>query len=184
MVGDLEMAVEYMGRAVQLKPDNADAHYNLANALRKQGNLDEAVACYRRALILKPDNADAHSNLGNALNERGKLDEAVACYRRRRLRAEAGLCRGALQPGQYAQGTGKAGRSGGLLPAVVFFPANPTQLCQPNPTAPAPAPTFYGFFFFFFFFFFLMQLAFSSREFSSCIRTLPRRNINIFLFCA
>ena len=75
-------AVACYRRALELKPDYAEAHNNLGNALKDQGKLDEAVACYRRALELKPDYAEAHNNLGNALKEQGKLDEAVACYRR------------------------------------------------------------------------------------------------------
>jgi predicted O-linked N-acetylglucosamine transferase (SPINDLY family) len=69
-------------RALELKPDYAEAHNNLGVALKDQGRLDEAVACYRRALELKPDFAEAPNNLGNALKDQGKLDEAVACYRR------------------------------------------------------------------------------------------------------
>ena len=75
-------AVACYRRALELKPDYAEAHNNLGNALKDQGKLDEAVACYRRALELKPDYAEAHNNLGNALKDQGKLDEAVACYRR------------------------------------------------------------------------------------------------------
>ena len=67
---------------LELKPDYAEAHNNLGNALKDQGKLDEAMACYRRALELKPDYAEAHNNLGNDLGTQGKLDEAVACYRR------------------------------------------------------------------------------------------------------
>jgi predicted O-linked N-acetylglucosamine transferase (SPINDLY family) len=76
-------------RALQLKPDYAEAHNNLGIALRLQGALEEAVASYRRALQLKPDYAEAHSNLGNSLKDQGQLDEAVACYRRA---IECGLC--------------------------------------------------------------------------------------------
>ena len=80
--GKLDEAVACYRRALELKPDYAEAHNNLGNALKDQGKLDEAVACYRRALELKPDYAEAHNNLGNALKDQGKLDEAVACYRR------------------------------------------------------------------------------------------------------
>ena len=43
-------AVACCRRALELKPDYADAAYNLGNALAAQGKLEEAVACYRRAL--------------------------------------------------------------------------------------------------------------------------------------
>ena len=42
-------------RALDLKPDFAEAHSNLGNALKDQGKLDAAVDCCRRALDLKPD---------------------------------------------------------------------------------------------------------------------------------
>ena len=62
-------------RALELKPDYADAYSNLGNALTDQGKLDEAVATYRKALELKPDNVKALNNRGLALAGQGKLDE-------------------------------------------------------------------------------------------------------------
>ena len=75
-------------RALELKPDYAEAHNNLGIALKEQGNLDEAIACYRRALELKPDYAEAHSNLLFTLQYRtgvtpAALAEAHAEYDRR-----------------------------------------------------------------------------------------------------
>jgi predicted O-linked N-acetylglucosamine transferase (SPINDLY family) len=80
--GKPDDAVACYRRALELKPDYADAHYNLGNAFQDQGKLEEAVACYRRALERKPDYAGAHLNMGNAFQAQGELEEAVACYRR------------------------------------------------------------------------------------------------------
>jgi tetratricopeptide (TPR) repeat protein len=63
-----------------LKPDFAEAHYNLGNSLNELGRLDEAETSYTRAIALKPDYAEAHSNLGNTLKELGRLDEAEASF--------------------------------------------------------------------------------------------------------
>ena len=60
-------------QAIRLKPDYAEAHSNLGNALRAMGQLDEAIAAYRQAIRLQPDLADAHVNLGNVLKVRGQL---------------------------------------------------------------------------------------------------------------
>ena len=67
-------------RALAHKPDFAEAHNNLGNALMVQGKLDEAMVSYERALAHKPNFAEAHYNLGNTLQCLGKLDEAVICY--------------------------------------------------------------------------------------------------------
>ena len=69
-------------KTAQLMPGEADAHYNLAVALKSFGLLDDAAASYRKAVKLKPDYAEAHSNLGNVLKDLGQLDAAVASYRR------------------------------------------------------------------------------------------------------
>jgi predicted O-linked N-acetylglucosamine transferase (SPINDLY family) len=68
-------------QAIVIKPDYAEAHSNLGNALKDQGKLDEAIAAYHRAIAIKPDYAEVHSNLGNALRDQGKLGEAIAAHR-------------------------------------------------------------------------------------------------------
>ena len=56
------------------------AHYNLAIALRANGETDRAIAHYRQAVTLRPDYAEAHYNLGRILVEKGELNEAIAHY--------------------------------------------------------------------------------------------------------
>jgi len=67
-------------KAVEINPEDVEAHYNLGNTLKALGRLDEAEASFRQAIALKPDFATAHSNLGNTLQELGRLDEAEASY--------------------------------------------------------------------------------------------------------
>jgi len=69
-------------RAAQLSPDDAEAQYSLANALRDLGRLDEAAASYRNALTLKPDYLTALTNLGKVLRLQGRAAEAEASCRR------------------------------------------------------------------------------------------------------
>ena len=75
-------AVACFERALALKPDYAEGHYNFGNALASQGKLDAAVGEFRRALELKPDYVDAWNNLGNALKELEQLDAAISSWRR------------------------------------------------------------------------------------------------------
>ena len=64
-------------RALQLKPDYADAHNNLGGILSSLGRLDEAIQEYREALREDPRHAAAHNNLGNALVRQGHAAEAL-----------------------------------------------------------------------------------------------------------
>jgi predicted O-linked N-acetylglucosamine transferase (SPINDLY family) len=81
-LGNHEVAIEYIGRAIGAKRTEAAFHYNLACVFIAQKKLDEAVACCHWALELKPDFPEVHNHLGIACKEQGKLDEAVACHRR------------------------------------------------------------------------------------------------------
>jgi predicted O-linked N-acetylglucosamine transferase (SPINDLY family) len=75
-------ALARFDKAIQLKPDYADAYINRGNALQDLKRLDEAVASYDRAIQLSPGHVDAHYNRGNALQQLQRLDEAVASYDR------------------------------------------------------------------------------------------------------
>ena len=71
--GQFGEAMAAYRRALELKPDYAEAHNNLGNALRSGwAGSTKPSAAYRRALELKPDYADAHNNLGDALWDGGQ----------------------------------------------------------------------------------------------------------------
>jgi tetratricopeptide (TPR) repeat protein len=59
-----EAAVCYR-RALSVEPDSADAHNELGNVLKDQGDFPGADACYRRSIALKWDHAKAHFNLAD-----------------------------------------------------------------------------------------------------------------------
>jgi tetratricopeptide (TPR) repeat protein len=69
-------------RARTLKPDFAEAHNNLGNALLQQDKIDDAVVHLERALVLMPDFVAAHYNLGIALSRKDRSEEAKAHYER------------------------------------------------------------------------------------------------------
>ena len=62
--------------------DNAEAHYNLGNALLKKDEVNEAIVHYQTALQIAPRSADVHNNLGNALIKKGDVNEAIAQYQK------------------------------------------------------------------------------------------------------
>jgi serine/threonine protein kinase/tetratricopeptide (TPR) repeat protein len=76
-----EPAIGLYRAALAVRPKSPALHFDLAVALRDQGNPEEAVAEYQEALRLRPDYPVAHYNLGNTLHEQQNLAGAVAEYR-------------------------------------------------------------------------------------------------------
>ncbi len=62
-------------RALEIKPDFAEAHNNLGIVLQDLGRSDEAAESYRRALEIKPDFVEARTNLLFTLNYTAHLPE-------------------------------------------------------------------------------------------------------------
>jgi tetratricopeptide (TPR) repeat protein len=67
MKGQVDKAIRQYHEAIRLKPNHANAYYNLGLALAVKGQVDEAIRQFQEALRLKPDHADARRNLDLAL---------------------------------------------------------------------------------------------------------------------
>jgi predicted O-linked N-acetylglucosamine transferase (SPINDLY family) len=80
--GNLDAALELLGRAIVLEPAVAEHQYNRGELLRRAGRWDEAIASLDRAIALKPRLANAHATRACVVQQQGRLDEAVAAYRR------------------------------------------------------------------------------------------------------
>ncbi|MGQ9661576.1 MAG: tetratricopeptide repeat protein [Kiritimatiellia bacterium] len=79
--GDLEKAIEFFQRAVELEPRSDAAFNNLGNAFFLLGNLTEAVRCYRCAIDINRRNWEAWHNYGMALKRQADLRGAESCFR-------------------------------------------------------------------------------------------------------
>ena len=75
-----QSAIDYLDRALTIKPDYAEAYNNRGTALQELKRLEEALASYDQALRIKPDYAEAYSNRGNALRELKRLEESLASH--------------------------------------------------------------------------------------------------------
>ena len=62
-LGRLEEAEGCLRQAIILKPDFAEAHYNLGITLKELGRLKEAKSSYMQAIALKPNYTEAFWNL-------------------------------------------------------------------------------------------------------------------------
>lgn len=73
--------VQYLD-ALRLKPDFAEAHYNLGVACREMELIDKALDSFRQATECKPGFAEAHNALGEMLGAKGRLPEAVEQFQK------------------------------------------------------------------------------------------------------
>lgn len=108
--GQLDDAIKYYRKAVELRPGYAQAQSNLGNLLLRKGQTDEAlshlekalkfaegfnnvasgymqkgkieeaITYYQRAIEIDPNYAEAHNNLGVALLQNGRIEEAITHY--------------------------------------------------------------------------------------------------------
>ena len=70
-------AAAYVGRAVMLDPDFAEAHNDRGVILAANGLFAEALPCFERAVALNPRYSEARNNLGQGLRSLGRFDEAL-----------------------------------------------------------------------------------------------------------
>lgn len=74
---EFERALPHLKQAVQLAPEQAEFHNNLANAYQALGQTALAAQHYREALRLKSPYPEAHNNLGTLLYKQGEY--SLAC---------------------------------------------------------------------------------------------------------
>lgn len=68
--------------AVSKSPNNAAAHYNLANIYQKVGDFEKAALEYQKTLESDPTHPGAHNNLASYLFSQGKPDDAEFHYQK------------------------------------------------------------------------------------------------------
>ncbi len=67
-------------KAVSIKPDYVDAHFNLGNIFRETGDSNNAIISYKKIIEISPKHDSAMYNLGVTFQELGELDDAIEYY--------------------------------------------------------------------------------------------------------
>ncbi len=75
--GEHDRALEDYSKAIELKPDYADAYHDRGVTYGRKGEYDRALENFSKAIELKPDDADAYHNRGVAYNKKGEHDRAL-----------------------------------------------------------------------------------------------------------
>lgn len=64
LLNDYPDAARYLQKAIQMDPNNVEAHYHLGRVAYQQNRFEQAIAEFQRALQLDPGNTKAQNNLG------------------------------------------------------------------------------------------------------------------------
>ena len=79
--GDTAQGEQWLRLSVQLEPDRAEFHANLANLLRGRQKFKQAERFYRRALQLAPGHRAARRSLALTLSDLGRFEESETVCR-------------------------------------------------------------------------------------------------------
>lgn len=69
-------------RAIEWRPNAAEAHYRLGVCLDKVDRYDEAVAAFERAIEISPRTSDYYQSLGFAYESVNERKKAIECFKR------------------------------------------------------------------------------------------------------
>jgi len=76
------IAIDLIGKAIEIQPDVAQFHSNRGEMCRMLKRLDQAIHHGEQAVRLSPSKAQAHSNLGIAYYDNRNYARAAACQRK------------------------------------------------------------------------------------------------------
>ena len=77
---EYELALKAFDKAIEMKPDYAEAWYNKGITLSKLGRYDEALKAFDKAIEIKPNYAEAWYNKGITLGKLNRYDEALKAF--------------------------------------------------------------------------------------------------------
>jgi len=79
---DPQAAAGFLQKVIRLRPDSANAHFNLGNILQRDGQFKKAIARFREVIRIEPDYHQAYFRLGICYSTTGQLNDAIYCYRK------------------------------------------------------------------------------------------------------
>jgi len=79
-MNQLEGAAKMFGISISIRPNYAEAHFNLGVVLKDLGQIDAAIESYKKAITISPNYSDAHNNLGNIFLDLGLYKDAIESF--------------------------------------------------------------------------------------------------------
>ena len=75
-----DLAKPLLLKAIQIQPNNVDAHYNLGLLYKELGDYQKASSSYDKTIQIQPNNIKALNNFGNIQRELGEYQKAINSY--------------------------------------------------------------------------------------------------------
>lgn len=82
--GEHQRAIELLRRAIELRPDDSRAHFNLGVAFVNSGDYSQAAKAYEQVIEINPAHTRAHLYLSDIYVKLGRIAESKALERRAR----------------------------------------------------------------------------------------------------
>jgi len=76
----IDEAIPYLQKTVELRPELADGHYNLGSLYLFKKQLDPAAAEFQKTIELDPRHAFAYYKLGNVLAQKGLVEQSIPYF--------------------------------------------------------------------------------------------------------
>ncbi len=80
--GNLDKALEFANRAVELQPDDMEPHIAAGDVLLRKRRVSEAIGHFQKAISIRPDYGEGYSHLGSAYLLSGRFAEAKEQYQK------------------------------------------------------------------------------------------------------
>lgn len=80
--GQLQEAIYFYQKAIQIDSNITDAYYNLGTIFKRRGQLDEAITCYQKVLQINPGYIEAYYDFVDAVQEKAKPGVDSSYYNR------------------------------------------------------------------------------------------------------
>ena len=77
---EINLAIQSFEKALSIKADYTEVHYNLGVAYQKNNQLDKAIEHYEMAISLQHSYPTAHNNLGLIYLGRKQIESAIKCF--------------------------------------------------------------------------------------------------------
>jgi tetratricopeptide (TPR) repeat protein len=74
--GEYAAAVPEWKKAVEMQPDDVNAHFNFGETLLRAGSVEDGIAELQESIKLSPNFPEAHNNLGVAMMHGGRNEES------------------------------------------------------------------------------------------------------------